>query len=346
MKKHIDGVIAKQDFNAFINALSGSYRIIGPTQIDGVVRYAPVKSPQDLKLEQGNTRLPPKAIFFPQTEPLFYFDENAKIVDMPDGRTGSNRSLNLIVGLRPCDAHAISLLDRVFCENEPRDPYYAQRRNATRIFTMVCSQAQPTCFCTAVGCGPDAATGSDVLCYGLDGRYLLKAQSRAGDEIMDAVSDLVSLVTKNDIEEARAMVAKVTSTIKNDISIYEMQTKLENFNSSCWECLYDKCLGCGICTYLCPTCHCFDISDEVVRSNGRRVRAWDSCQFPLFTLHASGHNPRPSRKERVRQRIMHKFNYARKYYDLLFCVGCGRCILHCPVNMDIRKIIQQIAEAP
>lgn len=344
VEKHSTGVIAKENFKAFINLLLKKYRLIGPTQVDGDERYAIVKSPHDLKLNQRNSRLSPKAIFFPQTEPLFYFDETSNDVNISEDNDESVQTLTLIIGLRPCDALAISLLDRVFKENEPRDPYYTKRRQSTRIITLVCCQVQPTCFCTAVGCGPDAATGSDILCYELPGRYLLKAQSPEGDELMDAVSDFLTPVTRNDREDARLIIADVKSRIEKDLDVNEMQKKLEDFNASWWEQFYDKCLGCGICTYLCPTCHCFDISDEVVKDHGRRVRTWDSCQFPLFTLHASGHNPRPSKKERVRQRIMHKFSYTSKYYGSVFCVGCGRCILYCPVNMDIRKIIKQIAE--
>ncbi|MCE5274896.1 MAG: 4Fe-4S dicluster domain-containing protein, partial [Deltaproteobacteria bacterium] len=94
----------------------------------------------------------------------------------------------------------------------------------------------------------------------------------------------------------------------------------------------------------CPTCHCFDISDEVKGSDGKRLRNWDSCMFPLFTKETSGHNPRPSQKERWRQRVMHKFRYYVDNFGAIACVGCGRCVMSCPVNLDIRKIVEDISK--
>jgi ferredoxin len=122
------------------------------------------------------------------------------------------------------------------------------------------------------------------------------------------------------------------------IDLDGINEKLEkNLLSSLWENLALPCVGCGICTYLCPTCHCFDISDETGRGrSGIRLRTWDSCQYPQFTLHTSGHNPRPLRYQRMRQRIMHKFSYTVANTGRIFCVGCGRCIENCPVNLDIR----------
>ncbi len=112
-----------------------------------------------------------------------------------------------------------------------------------------------------------------------------------------------------------------------------------------WGDLTETCLGCGVCTYLCPTCHCFDICDEAATAAGERIRVWDSCQFPLFTQEASGANPRPSGKERFRQRIMHKFSYLPKERDMAGCVGCGRCVAECPVNLDIREVLEKLSQA-
>jgi sulfhydrogenase subunit beta (sulfur reductase) len=115
------------------------------------------------------------------------------------------------------------------------------------------------------------------------------------------------------------------------------------FEHPFWDTIHARCLKCGTCTYLCPTCHCFDISDETKGSDGVRIRSWDSCQYPLFTKMASGHNPRTSQKERWRQRVMHKFRYYVDNFGAVSCVGCGRCVMLCPVNIDIRKIITDIA---
>jgi formate hydrogenlyase subunit 6/NADH:ubiquinone oxidoreductase subunit I len=114
----------------------------------------------------------------------------------------------------------------------------------------------------------------------------------------------------------------------------------KGFEDPIWNRLTESCIGCGACTYLCPTCHCFDIADEQHHYQGRRIRTWDSCQYPQFTRHASGHNPRPARKHRLRQRFMHKFSYTVEKSGDIYCVGCGRCVVHCPVNLDIREVIR------
>jgi len=111
-----------------------------------------------------------------------------------------------------------------------------------------------------------------------------------------------------------------------------------------WDAISEKCVGCSICTYLCPTCHCFDITDEIIEDKAVRLRTWDSCAFPLFTLEASGFNPRPSQRERFRNRILHKFAYIPENHGQIGCVGCGRCVDACPVNLDIRQVLMDIVQ--
>jgi formate hydrogenlyase subunit 6/NADH:ubiquinone oxidoreductase subunit I len=105
-----------------------------------------------------------------------------------------------------------------------------------------------------------------------------------------------------------------------------------------------RCLGCGACAYVCPTCACFDIQDEGTGNKGTRVRCWDSCAFSLFTLHTSGHNPREEQTERWRQRILHKFLYMPERQQVYGCVGCGRCSRGCPVDMNILEHLKKIKE--
>jgi sulfhydrogenase subunit beta (sulfur reductase) len=117
------------------------------------------------------------------------------------------------------------------------------------------------------------------------------------------------------------------------------------FDAPIWEAFAATCLGCGACAYACPTCHCFDITDEARKGNGQRVRSWDSCAFSLFTLHGSGHNPRETQGARLRQRILHKFLYCPENFDEVFCVGCGRCVTACPSGVDLRSILESLAAA-
>ena len=144
--------------------------------------------------------------------------------------------------------------------------------------------------------------------------------------------------SRKTIETMRqAAEAKITTLIATDKLKDKNTTEL--FEAPFWEDVAFACINCGTGTYVCPTCWCFDIQDETLGLSGIRMRNWDSCMYPLFTLHGSGHNPRDTKIQRVRQRFMHKLKYyVDKYEDGIQCVGCGRCIRHCPVNIDIRKV--------
>jgi ferredoxin len=150
----------------------------------------------------------------------------------------------------------------------------------------------------------------------------------------------IELAARDDLTKAGEQEQELLKNMPPILDAEGAADKLSSsFDDPAWQSLHEKCLGCATCAFVCPTCHCFDIQDENKCGKGRRVRLWDSCQLCLFTLHTSGHNPRPSGKERLRQRVMHKFNYFKTNNGQIACVGCGRCIRECPVNMDIRQII-------
>ncbi len=342
--KTVGVILDKKDIEKFIESLAERYRIFCPSQKDGGDSFIEIDSPDKIKYDYSNTKISPKGLFFPQTENLFFFDANKNKVKCNESNVDTQNKHSLLFGTRPCDAMAITYLDRVFKENNMLDTCYEERRNSTRIISFACTHPHSTCFCTSVRCGPDSEIGSDIIFFELNGRYLIKSITPEGKDILKNAEDLLKPIASNDLQEKAQSMLLAKSKLKKIFELERLKKKLDNFDAPYWETLHQKCLGCGICTYLCPTCHCFDITDEVVKSYGRRVRTWDSCMFSLFTLHASGHNPRPTQKERMRQRIMHKFNYAQKNYNETFCVGCGRCITNCPVNMDIRKIIQEIME--
>jgi Pyruvate/2-oxoacid:ferredoxin oxidoreductase delta subunit len=264
--------------------------------------------------------------------------DGVKDTFQPDGKF-------VAFAVRPCDADAVKSIDKIF-EDETTgyiDPYFAAKRQNGVLIALACKTPCPTCFCTSVGSGPSSEKGTDILMTRLEDSLLFKACTDKGLEVMKANVASFKEASAEERKSCDDKAAEVAEKV-NKVNTEGVTEKLaKGFNFKVWNDMFTRCLGCGVCTYVCPTCHCFDISDEVDGTGeGQRVRAWDACQFSLFTLHASGHNPRPSKKERMRQRIMHKFSYTVENFDEIFCVGCGRCVRSCPVNLDIREMIETI----
>ena len=348
------GIIRKSD----IPSLAGEGKFFAPGFAPGGQASCElIENPAEILFDFANVRVPLKQVFLPQTEVLCTYDyDQVSEVPLPAEKI-------LVFGCRPCDARAVSQLDTVFGpENKGyADPYFRQRRESAVLIALACASPCPTCFCTAMGGGPAGTEGADLLAHdlpslaggGAGGSLLLEAVTDKGRALLEARRELLAEAGPQVSEEAKRADAAAEAAVRqaNDLGL-DLGAELAAlkqvmdplFDDGRWEELTASCLGCGSCTYLCPTCHCFDIADESRLYQGRRIRTWDSCQFPLFTKHASGHNPRKNKKERLRQRFMHKFSYAVENTGAALCVGCGRCIAGCPVNLDIRDVIRSFAK--
>jgi ferredoxin len=286
-------------------------------------------------LEYKNFPQPPKAFFLPQNQALLELKDGEWVESHPPDREV------FLLGVRPCDARALALMDRVFLDNGGNDPYYAYLRGKTTVIALACARALSGCFCTSTGGGPGDASGSDVLAVDVGTDLLLKAGTAKGEDLLSSAADLLAEPTPADAQEAQERVRGAADQIV-PVKTGTPRRLGDAFDAPLWEAAGRKCLGCGACSFLCPTCYCFDITDEIRGGAGRRVRTWDSCAYPQFTLHGSGHNPRPTPTERWRQRIMHKFRYAVESFGVPFCVGCGRCIRACPAGMDLRTVLKEL----
>jgi sulfhydrogenase subunit beta (sulfur reductase) len=253
----------------------------------------------------------------------------------------------VIFGIRPCDAKGIQLLDAVF-SGANADPYYWDRRNKVLLVGLACNEPHYNCFCTTVGGSPHGTDGLDVLLTEIEGgMYALAVTPRGGEMVVGGPFEKASDAQRTEAEKVHgaSVEAFARRSENGPIDAEALIKRLEGmFDDPYWDQTASRCLGCGACAYLCPTCHCFDINDEGGQAQGRRVRTWDTCQFADFTLHSSSHNPRPVKKNRIRQRVYHKFKYIPENLGDLGCVGCGRCITHCPVNIDIFKVLLDIEE--
>jgi len=329
--------LAKTDLATFLSAVAEDRRLVGPVSDRAGTTFDEIADPTTICLDYRNSGLSPKGVVFPQRETLLVFDAEGGTEHRPEAPE------TVLFGVRPCDARAVSLLDKVFTWEGTEDPYYLDRRRRTTIVALACNEPGAACFCTSVGGDPADETGADVLAVDLGDKMLLRAITERGEELLKTAG-VGSDASEADIQAA----VKAADAARERLPKTPIPTDLDGlraiFEDELWAQEAMTCLGCGACTYACPTCHCFDITDEAKHGAGERVRSWDTCAFPLFTLHGSGHNPRPAKDARVRQRVLHKFLYCPENFDDIFCVGCGRCVTHCPTGIDIRRILARVKQ--
>ncbi|MGD9504297.1 MAG: 4Fe-4S dicluster domain-containing protein [Syntrophobacteraceae bacterium] len=293
--------------------------------------------------------LSPKKTIFPQVEPLFQFERSKdpedpsktliRLKDRPDAKPA------IIFGAHPCDARGFFTFDKVFMEGPYKDPIYTDKREKTVIASVVCRECDDACFCSAVGGGPAEKEGSDIWITPVEDGYVLEAITPKGEPVLEglgaaATSQQEAAAAKVQEESAQQVVAggmKMTGETAEFMKHFE--------DKAFWQSAIAGCISCGVCTFVCPTCYCFTITDEARDTEGDRLRSWDSCMFYHYTLEASGHNPRPNNTDRYRNRLGHKFAYFPEKYDgMIACTGCGRCIRNCPASINIWKIAQSLKE--
>ncbi len=319
-------------------------RVIAPVEENGIRCFRPIDAAAQVCLAPGKTRWSPKECLFPRTEALFSYRAQGDQVTLDGAR--AEPAEQVLLGVRPCDVAGLLRLDAVFLKGEA-DALYAGRRDRSAIVSLACQEAEPECFCTAVGGGPAAGEGSDLQLMAVGGGWLVVPLTPKGGALAAAFRDRAPAPTAAEWAEARARAQRVESTLRQSPVAREWAAVLEaSFDLPLWEALGQRCLGCSICTYVCPSCSCFDVQDSGSAWCGERCRSWDSCTFALFTRHASGHNPRPTQASRYRQRVLHKFAYFPLLNEGQFmCVGCGRCVKLCPVGLNIQEAVQRVVAA-
>ncbi len=332
-------LLNKEKWPDFVGRLTGK-KLWAPQAGGDGMRFAPVAEGEVPALDYGNTRVPPKQAVFPQTETLFRFQVDGEKVEEPKLEEEA-----VLLGVRPCDARAMVIVDKLFSWDED-DPYYLKRRELVTLVGLACTEPGLNCFCTSVGGGPASTEGLDLVMIDLGENYLLEAITEKGQALLAETEDLLEEAKDDVAEQKEKIINESEQKIKRSVNTEDIPGGLPGlWEDPLWQRVSASCLGCGTCTFLCPPCHCFDIQDETEGFDSRRCRSWDSCMFAEYTLHTSGHNPRPSRRERTRNRINHKYNYYVDKFDVIACVGCGRCINLCPVNIDIVDILKQVEEA-
>ncbi|MBQ4105242.1 MAG: 4Fe-4S dicluster domain-containing protein [Clostridia bacterium] len=288
-----------------------------------------------------NTVKSPKNFFFPHTEDLMEFKLQGKNIDILDIRQESEDFA--VFGVRGCDVKSFDILDRVFL-SDPVDSYYATRREHGVIISLACTKPSETCFCTTFGIDPTEPMG-DISAWMTESHLYLQPVTEKGKALMSKIEHITEACDDSEVLAQKDKTKNILSKLPlKDLSTDAFgsgKTK-ELFDSPQWAELSQSCLGCGTCTFVCPTCQCYDIKDFNTGSGVIRYRCWDSCMFSEFTKMAHG-NPRLTQTERFRQRFMHKLVYYPENNDGLFsCVGCGRCLSKCPISMNIVKVMKSL----
>lgn len=310
--------------------------VVAPVEADGAVEFREIESEQQRVQNYVNARVPVKEVLFPRTEVILEYDRKPG-EDATFGGVDHEPRPTVVFGARPCDLSGLGVLDTVL-NWDYQDKFYNDRRAQTTLVGFACTEAGPHCFCQAVGGGPEQNDGSDILVRPLkDGGDLLEVMTERGEELAKEIEGATPATG------AEAFLPSPETMAPFDIE--KIKPWLEShFNDKFWTDMSLKCLGCAACSYLCPTCHCFDIVDEADWRCGERRRNWDCCSFSQFTQHTSGHNPRPDQQSRCRNRIMHKFNYFAERFGRRACVGCGRCIQICGAGQNLVNILTDIAK--
>ncbi len=284
-----------------------------------------------------NTVRSAKDFFFPQTEDLVSFKMEGKSIEIIDPRTETEDFV--VFGVRACDARSFSILDRVFLV-DPVDSYYANRREHGTIVSMACSRPAETCFCHSFGIDAAEPEG-DAVCWKTEDALYIRANTEKGEKLLEKLRPIMEEADEAPVKAQQEKTREILGKLPLSSFTTEKfggDVLLKVFNSEQWKSLSESCLGCGTCTFVCPTCQCYDIRDFKTGSGVKRFRCWDSCMYSDFTLMASG-NPRTSQLERFRQRFMHKLVYFPANNDGIYgCVGCGRCLSKCPISMNIVKV--------
>lgn len=319
--------ISRKDLLSWLEGVSAQKDLVAPVQVEGRLLFRRTGDVSEIVLDYTNTDLSPREFFFPATETLFTVDKSNGRAELEPTQVERD---TVIFGMRPCDAKGMAALALPYLQ-DPADSLFAQHRERTAIVGLSCLKACPECFCTSMGTGPDDAANVDILLTEAADGYMVEVMTDKGKALMP---DSLLSEAKAD-KPAPAQVPLVPAE--------GISARLrEAFDDIYWSRLADRCLHCNVCSYVCPTCYCFDIRDYSEKGGAVRVRTWESCQSPGFTKAAGGHNPRADKGTRLRQRFAHKLLYYPEEFGTSHCTGCGRCVKACPVNIDIREIIGDV----
>ena len=339
--------IKREDLPALFQKIAADQELYLPVRTADQTNFGVWREEAEVDLDTLKTVKSPKDVFFPQSETLYTcYREGKKLSVEPE--TLKEQDF-VVFGMKACDIKGVEVLDRVFL-SDPIDTFYAARREHGTIVALACHEPEETCFCKVFGV--DAAhPAADVAAWMVEDTLYWKPETEKGHKLTEKLADLLEKAEDAGSETAVAEEEEKIRSIMEELPYSHLSLEgwngdvlMEKFESPLWEELYKPCLACGTCTFVCPTCQCYDIKDYDTGHGVQRYRCWDSCMYSDFTMMAHGNN-RTSQKERFRQRFMHKLVYFPANNDGMYsCVGCGRCVEKCPASLNIVKVVKAFQE--
>ena len=325
-------------FSMLADRVAQTKCLIGPVKDGDNSSFKRIASRRDLRLDYTNSVVSPKFVFLPQLDELLVYDVKG---GEAKATTPGGKEDVVLLGVRPCDSSALSVLDKVM-GGKQADPYYSGRRQRTLIISLSCSEPREACFCDAFGAGPFEGTNDDITLTRVGNGYIAVPKTRKGAGFIKEFKEHFRPASRSETERFRSESDRIKQALKTRLSSEDVGAKMDKaLNDDFWQELSWRCVECGVCSFVCPACYCFDVVDEAEGSAGSRSRGWDSCQFCTFSKMAGGLDPRPTKADRLRHRFYHKLQYVPRTFGVMSCVGCGRCVMLCPSNIDIREVIAE-----
>lgn len=337
MSEHVLLQATKQEFLAGLDKALSAYQIAGLTQKEGKILFDTVKSSKDLRLDYAPTVLSPKKFFFPQEEVFLEYTADGEMTAKVEAHP------LVLFGIHPCEANAIKILDEAFADSHG-DPNYLAKREASVVICLDCKEiCDENAFCYKVK-SYQAEAGYDVMLHDLGDEYAITVKTDKGKQFVE------QFVNTEDVDKAALEDFKMSKmkTFSNYTPFKEFAKLPDVFEASkdhsIWKEEGERCLSCGSCIMVCPTCYCFDVADELALNlqKGERIRRWDACMLSSFASVAGGENFREAAENRLKHRIYRKFDYLMKKHGQAVCVGCGRCVRACLAEISPKKIVQAL----
>lgn len=340
-------MITKSNLKKMLEVSLSEYKIYAPQKSKGDFEFLPLESVDSIAFEFDRTRMSAKSIFIIPEQTMM---TASRIVGAPKA-VELDKAPQILFGARPCDIEALNLLDDVFFSGSYVDSYYQNERDRTMVIGLRCLEKCRTCFCGTMG-SHDPKKGYDIMLTELsEDEYLVEAGTFKGQKL---IRDHVNLMVDTQQHDKKAIISvmnHIAETFKSDIPMVGFRGIMDlNWHDELWKKYEEICLSCGQCVLVCPTCWCFDVKEEVAAdpmdpgniNKTARVRRWTACLFTDFHTVTGGHVFKPTVAHRLEQYYNHKLKGISEKYGVWGCVGCGRCVSTCPVNIDIRESLKSI----